>query len=41
LLVDERVEQLEPGAYQVSVVLIAVAVAAIVVVAVLRPKEPV
>jgi sulfate transport system permease protein len=39
LLVDERVEQLEPGAYQVSLVLIAVAVIAIVVVSVIRPKE--
>ncbi|MDP9094733.1 MAG: sulfate ABC transporter permease subunit [Actinomycetota bacterium] len=39
LLVDERVEQLEPGAYQVSLVLIAVAVVAIVVVSLLRPKE--
>ena len=39
LLVDERIEQLEPGAYQVSMVLIAVAVAAIILVSVLRPKE--
>jgi sulfate/thiosulfate transport system permease protein len=39
LLVDERVEQLEPGAYQVSMVLIAVAVLAIVVVSLIRPKE--
>ncbi|MCU1658814.1 MAG: sulfate transporter, inner rane subunit [Pseudonocardiales bacterium] len=39
LLVDERVEQLEPGAYQVSLVLIAVAVIAIIVVSVIRPKE--
>lgn len=39
LLVDERVEQLEPGAYQVAVVLIAVAVLAIVVVSLIRPKE--
>jgi sulfate transport system permease protein len=39
LLVDERVEQLEPGAYQVSLVLIAVAVVAIVVVSLIRPKE--
>lgn len=39
LLVDERVEQLEPGAYQVSVVLIAIAVLAIVVVSLLRPQE--
>jgi sulfate transport system permease protein len=41
LLVDERVEQLEPGAYQVSLVLIAVAVVAIVVVSFIRPKEAV
>jgi sulfate/thiosulfate transport system permease protein len=39
LLVDERVEQLEPGAYQVSLVLIAVAVLAIVIVSFIRPKE--
>lgn len=39
LLVDERVEQLEPGAYQVSLVLIAVAVLAIVIVSILKPKE--
>jgi sulfate transport system permease protein len=39
LLVDERVEQLEPGAYQVSLVLIAVAVVAIVIVSLIRPKE--
>lgn len=39
LLVDERVEQLEPGAYQVALVLIAVAVLAIVVVSLIRPKE--
>ena len=39
LLVDERVEQLEPGAYQVSLVLIAVAVIAIVIVSLIRPKE--
>ncbi len=39
LLVDERVEQLEPGAYQVSLVLIAIAVAAIVVVSVVRPAD--
>jgi sulfate transport system permease protein len=39
LLVDARVEQLEPGAYQVSLVLIAVAVVAIVVVSMIRPKE--
>jgi sulfate/thiosulfate transport system permease protein len=39
LLVDERVEQLEPGAYQVSVVLILVAILAIVIVSIIRPKE--
>lgn len=39
LLVDEKVEQLEPGAYQISLVLIAVAVLAIVIVSLLRPKE--
>jgi sulfate/thiosulfate transport system permease protein len=39
LYVDERVEQLEPGAYQVSLVLIAVAVVAIVIVSLIRPKE--
>jgi sulfate transport system permease protein len=39
LLVDERIEQLEPGSYQVSLVLIAVAVLAIVVVSLIRPKE--
>lgn len=39
LLVDERVEQLEPGAYQVSLVLIAVAVVAIVIVSFIRPKD--
>jgi sulfate transport system permease protein len=39
LLVDERVEQLEPGAYQVSLILIAVAVLAIVIVSLIRPKE--
>jgi sulfate transport system permease protein len=39
LLVDERVEQFEPGAYQVSMVLIAIAVVAIVIVAFVRPKE--
>lgn len=39
LLVDERIEQLEPGAYPVAVVLIAVAVTAIVLVTLLRPAE--
>lgn len=39
LLVDERVEQLEPGSYQVALVLIAIAVIAIVVVSLVRPSE--
>lgn len=39
LLVHEKVQQLLPGAYQVSVVLIAIAVAAIVAVSLIRPKE--
>jgi sulfate transport system permease protein len=39
LLVDERIEQLEPGAYQVAIVLIAVAVLAIVVVSLIKPRE--
>lgn len=39
LLVDERAEQLEPGSYQVALVLIAIAVLAIVVVSLIRPKE--
>ncbi len=39
LLVDERAEQFEAGAYQLSVVLIAVAALCIVVVSLIRPKE--
>jgi sulfate transport system permease protein len=39
LVVAERAEQLEPGAYQMAVVLIAIAVIAIVIVSLLRPKE--
>lgn len=39
LLVDERAEQFEPGAYQLSVVLIAMATLAIVAISVIRPKE--
>ncbi|HJQ01497.1 MAG TPA: sulfate ABC transporter permease subunit [Jatrophihabitans sp.] len=39
LLVDERAEQFEPGAYQLSVVLIAVAALAIVAISAIRPKE--
>jgi sulfate transport system permease protein len=39
LLVDQRAEQFEPGAYQLSVVLIAVAALCIVVISVLRPSE--
>jgi sulfate transport system permease protein len=40
LLVDERAEQFEPGAYQLSVVLIVVAALCIVAISVIRPKEP-
>lgn len=39
LLVDERAEQFEPGSYQLSAVLIAVAALCIVVISVLRPSE--
>jgi sulfate/thiosulfate transport system permease protein len=39
LVVDERAEQGDPGAYQLSVVLVLVAVLCIVVVSFLRPKE--
>ncbi len=39
LLVDERAEQFEPGAYQLSVVLIAVAALCIVIISVIRPRE--
>ena len=39
LLVDQRVEQLEPGSYQVALVLIVVAVLAIIAVSLLRPKQ--
>ena len=39
LLVDERAEQFEPGAYQLSVVLIAVAALCIVVISTIRPYE--
>jgi len=39
LLVDERAEQFEPGSYQLSVVLIAVAALCIVVISVLRPGK--
>ncbi len=39
LLVDERIEQLEPGGYQVSLVLIAVAVLAIVIVSALQSRQ--
>lgn len=38
LLVDQRAEQFEPGAYQLSVVLIAVAALCIVAISVLRPR---
>ena len=37
LLVDERAEQFEPGAYQLSVMLIAVAALCIAVISLLRP----
>jgi sulfate transport system permease protein len=39
LLVDERAEQFEPGSYQLSVVLIAVAALCIVIVSFIRPKD--
>ncbi len=39
LLVDQRAEQFEPGAYQLSLVLIAVAVLCIVTISVVRPRE--
>jgi sulfate transport system permease protein len=39
LLVDERAEQFEPGAYQLSVVLIAVAALSIVIISIIRPRE--
>jgi sulfate transport system permease protein len=39
LLVDQKAEQFEPGAYQLSVVLIAAAVICIVLISILRPKE--
>lgn len=39
LLVDERAEQFEPGAYQLSVVLIAVAALCIVIISIIRPHE--
>jgi len=39
LVVDERAEQGEPGAYQLSVILVLVAVVCIVLVSLLRPKE--
>jgi sulfate transport system permease protein len=39
LLVDERIEQLEPGGYQVSLVLVAVAVLAIVIVSALQSRQ--
>lgn len=40
LLVDDRVEQLEPGAYQLAFVLIAVTVIAIVVASIKRGERP-
>lgn len=39
LLVDERVEQLEPGAYQLAFVLIAVTVLAMIIVSLRRPER--
>jgi sulfate transport system permease protein len=39
LLVDERAEQFEPGAYQASMVLIIIAVICMVAVSLIRPKE--
>lgn len=39
LLVDQLQEQLEPGSYQVALVLVAIAVIAIVIVSLIRPKE--
>jgi sulfate transport system permease protein len=39
LLIDERAEQFEPGAYQAAVVLIAVSVVCIVAISLLRPQE--
>jgi sulfate transport system permease protein len=39
LVVDERVETLEPGSYQIALVLILIAVVAIVIVSLIRPKE--
>jgi sulfate transport system permease protein len=39
LLVDERAEQFEPGAYQLSVVLIAVAALCIVIISIIRPGK--
>ena len=39
LLVADRAEQFEPGAYQVALVLIAFAAVCIVAISLLRPKE--
>ena len=39
LLVDERASQFEPGAYQAAMVLVVVAVACMVAVSLIRPKE--
>jgi len=38
LVVDERAEQFEPGAYQLSIVLIAVSAICIVLISLVRPK---
>jgi sulfate/thiosulfate transport system permease protein len=39
LLVDQRAEQFEPGAYQLSLVLLAVAALCIIAISVIRPRE--
>jgi sulfate/thiosulfate transport system permease protein len=39
LLIDQRAENLEPGAYQLSIVLMSVSVLAIIVISIIRPKE--
>ncbi len=38
LVVDERAEQFEPGAYQLSIVLIAISVLCIVAISIVRPR---
>jgi sulfate/thiosulfate transport system permease protein len=39
LLIDERAEQFEPGAYQASMVLVVVAIVCMIVVSLIRPSE--